>query len=181
MSTSLASEAAHVERGAGELLRQQDMARSTCLKANKQINLILVEKNKADEIEVDRRTIGIDLHEWKPEDADGLTFDVMDFGGQQIYAKANQYLDVQEKCRGRRGEYGGAEEDDPYMAASYTSASAGQHIDGVKELSQSVCKTAKELTESCHSANNYRGAVRQRSLRMDQDIFNAKFFRPQKP
>jgi len=52
---------------------------------------------------------------------------------------------------------------------------------GVKELSQSVCKTAKELTESCHSANNYRGAVRQRSLRMDQDIFNAKFFRPQKP
>jgi len=113
--------------------------------ANKRINLILIgngeagktsvlralrsDKDKADKIEVDRRTIGIDLHEWKPEDADGLTFDVMDFGGQQIYAKANQYLDVQEKCRGRRGEYGGAEEDDPYMAASYTSASAGQHID----------------------------------------------------
>uniref|UniRef100_A0A7S4JL51 Roc domain-containing protein n=1 Tax=Guillardia theta TaxID=55529 RepID=A0A7S4JL51_GUITH len=78
--------------------------------ANKRINLILIgngeagktsvlralrsDKDKADKIEVDRRTIGIDLHEWEPKDADGLTFDVMDFGGQQIYAKTNQYFIV---------------------------------------------------------------------------------------
>ncbi|EKX32523.1 hypothetical protein GUITHDRAFT_121310 [Guillardia theta CCMP2712] len=78
--------------------------------ANKRINLILIgngeagktsvlralrsDKDKADKIEVDRRTIGIDLHEWEPEDADGLTCDVMDFGGQQIYAKTNQYFIV---------------------------------------------------------------------------------------
>ncbi|EKX45794.1 hypothetical protein GUITHDRAFT_108245 [Guillardia theta CCMP2712] len=78
--------------------------------ANKRINLVLIgngeagktsvlralrsEEDRADKIEVDRRTIGIDLHEWRPEDADGLTFDVMDFGGQQIYAKTNQYFIV---------------------------------------------------------------------------------------
>eukprot|EP00960_Hanusia_phi_P012987 379667-Hanusia_phi.AAC.2 len=51
--------------------------------------------DRAGRIDADEgRTIGIDLHLWEPEDNDGLTFDVMDFGGQAVYGKTNQYFIV---------------------------------------------------------------------------------------
>ncbi|EKX37649.1 hypothetical protein GUITHDRAFT_116126 [Guillardia theta CCMP2712] len=77
---------------------------------NKRMNLILIGngeagktsvfralssvENKAGKIDVDKRTIGIDLDRWEPDGADGLTFDVMDFGGQEVYGKTNQYFIV---------------------------------------------------------------------------------------
>eukprot|EP00960_Hanusia_phi_P036536 752375-Hanusia_phi.AAC.1 len=51
--------------------------------------------DRATKIDVDEgRTIGLDLHEWQPEDEEGLTFEVMDFGGQAVYSKTNQYFIV---------------------------------------------------------------------------------------
>eukprot|EP00960_Hanusia_phi_P046152 757656-Hanusia_phi.AAC.1 len=51
--------------------------------------------DRADKIDAEEgRTVGIDLHAWEPEEEGGLTFDVMDFGGQAVYSKTNQYFIV---------------------------------------------------------------------------------------
>eukprot|EP00960_Hanusia_phi_P042329 755439-Hanusia_phi.AAC.1 len=80
-------------------------------KANQRMNLILIgsgeagktsvlralmsEDSRAGKIDVEEgRTIGIDLHDWHPQGEEGLTFDVMDFGGQAVYGKSNQYFIV---------------------------------------------------------------------------------------